>query len=220
MAACVAGAAVVLGGASPVSAQLPGAGEGTILVRVEVPGGTHETATFGFSSNLVEAPDGRFDLTVEQGRPAGASFTRPAGTWKLTEDRFPADWMQTSLNCRSAGGSSIAVVGPSATVRLAPGDTVTCTYVNVKSRGARAPMPMIRLGTIFDGFPMFTSTILAPELALSRTHVGVPMRAAMFAAGATVGLWWVTARQRENERERARLRATRSRSGAGAASGR
>lgn len=195
-------------------------GEGTILVRVEVPGGTNQTATFGFSSNLVDAPDGRFDLTVEQGRPAGVSFTRPAGTWRVTEDRLPADWVQTSLNCRSAGGSSLAVVGPSATIRLAPGDTVTCTYVNVKSPGAGAPVPQIRLGTIFDGFPTFTSTIVAPQLALSRTHVGVPMRAGMFATAAALTLWWVSARRREQERERTAIRVRRARSGAGAASGR
>jgi hypothetical protein len=97
---------------------------------------------------------------------------------------------------------------------------VTCTYINVRSPGAGAPIPQIRLGTIFDGFPTFTSTILAPQLALSRTHVGVPMRATVAAAGAVVTLWWVTARRREQERERAAARLRRLRNGAGAASGR
>jgi hypothetical protein len=219
----VGGAAVAGGGSRAEARAVPGAGagDGTIVVRVEVPAGPADTARFGFSGTLADTPDGRFDLAVDQGKPAQVSFTRPAGTWKVVEDRLPTDWAQTSLNCRSAGGSSLAVVGPSATIRLAPGDVVTCTYVNVHAPGTGPAEPMIRLGTIFDGFPpfpMLTATVLSPQLAVGRTHVGVPMRAGMFAAAGLGTLWWVVARRRELDREQQVAR--RSRSGAAGASGR
>ena len=218
-AAAMAAGMFGLCGGTAHAAPTPGP-EGTVVVRVEIPEGQTDTATFGFGGNLAGTPGGRFELTVEQGRPVETSFTRPAGTWELTEDQLPSGWVQTSLNCRSTGGSSLAVVGPEATIRLAPGDTVSCTYINMRTGGS-APVSMFRLRSIFDALPMFPATVMAPQLAAAPTHVSVPMRAGMSAMGAVVTGWWVVARRRERDREhRAAAAARRSRSAMAGASGR
>ncbi|HEY5143116.1 MAG TPA: DUF11 domain-containing protein [Solirubrobacteraceae bacterium] len=109
---------------------------GTIIVRKEVdaPAGT-APETFGFHGNISYAPDQSFAIAAGPGSPGSASFYRAATAaadepWTFRED-VPAGWALTSLTCTSATtGSQVAIDGPGVSVRLAAGDTVTCTYVD------------------------------------------------------------------------------------------
>lgn len=104
---------------------------GTIVVRTQGAG----SERYGFGGNVSYEPGGRFGLTVDQGEPASVSFrraaTRPGDPlWEVTEGELPAGWARQSVACMSRGGSSVALLGSTARIRLAGGDTVTCTYVN------------------------------------------------------------------------------------------
>ena len=54
-------------------------------------------------------------------------------------ETVPAGWAFTSLDCAvtvtGAGTSTASITGTTANVTLAAGDTVTCTYVDVKKTG-------------------------------------------------------------------------------------
>ncbi len=109
---------------------------GTIVVRKEVdaPAGT-ASETFGFHGNISYAPDQSFAIAAAPGAPGAASFYRAETAaaddpWTFRED-VPAGWALESLTCTSATtGSQVTIDGPGAAVRLAAGDTVTCTYVD------------------------------------------------------------------------------------------
>ncbi len=110
---------------------------GTIIVRKEVkaPAGTDET--FAFNGNISFNPGGDFSLAVRNSQPAEATFYRaevPAGgtPWSFREI-VPPNYRLADLRCTSATQDSTTttnLASAAASVRLAAGDTVRCTYVN------------------------------------------------------------------------------------------
>lgn len=56
-----------------------------------------------------------------------------AGTYNVTEGADPASFTFESLTC---SGGTTSISGKTATITLAPGDNVTCTYVNKQQQGA------------------------------------------------------------------------------------
>ena len=109
---------------------------GTIVIRKEVRGTPSATQTFTFDGNLSFNQGGLFNLRVSNGQPASQTFYR-ANTdaddppW-VVHEQVPGGWRLAQLNCSSTGGSAVGTdpAGARAEIRLAPGDTVTCTYMN------------------------------------------------------------------------------------------
>ncbi|MET8981251.1 hypothetical protein ABZX85_37220 [Streptomyces sp. NPDC004539] len=116
----------------------PAPGAGTVVVRKEVKD-SDATQTFGFTGNLSYTPDHDFSLAVTNGAAAEQTFRRSAtkGTkypaWSF-EETVPDGWTLSDLACSSARGTSTTTtsVSGAATVDLADGDTVTCTYTNAR----------------------------------------------------------------------------------------
>lgn len=120
----------------------PPPSSGTIVIRKEVQGSGAGTETFGFGGNVSYNPGGAFDLTAGPGKPASETFYRAETglgdqPWRVSE-AVPAGWALTGLDCTSAA-STVAtdLASGRATISLAAGDTVTCTYVN-RPRPTRA----------------------------------------------------------------------------------
>ena len=73
---------------------------------------------------------------MSNGQPASQSFYRAAtgaadAPW-MVHERVPGGWRLAQLSCSTTAGSAVAtdLAGARAEIRLAAGDTVTCTYVN------------------------------------------------------------------------------------------
>jgi hypothetical protein len=111
---------------------------GTIVVRkvVDDPDATAPT-DFRYEGNVSYTADHSFTLRASHGTPASETFHRGdtrAGEepWTFREDPR-AGWALTSLDCASRTGESVTLADVetgAVSVRLAAGDTVTCTYVN------------------------------------------------------------------------------------------
>ncbi len=111
---------------------------GTIVVRkvVDDPDAT-APSPFTFEGNVSYTSDHTFTLNAS-GRDVGAATFYRAETgaadapWTIAE--VPqAGWRLTSLTCTSSSGGSVVATDAaagSASIRLAAGDVVTCTYVN------------------------------------------------------------------------------------------
>jgi uncharacterized repeat protein (TIGR01451 family) len=108
---------------------------GTIIVRKQVTGADAYRQTFNFQGNVSYNPGGSFQLTAGPGAPGQTSFFRaevPIGgaPWSFSELPIP-NWALDSLSCTSAtNDSQTTITGASASVVLAAGDTVTCTYTD------------------------------------------------------------------------------------------
>jgi hypothetical protein len=112
-----------------------GGDPGTVTVRVRPTREHGYPQRFAFASNLTYAASGQF--TVDSaGKPAEATFVRLAGAtpYELTA-QLPDGWRVADLTCAASrpGGAakSTAATDPGAgkaTVTLAAGETVTCTY--------------------------------------------------------------------------------------------
>ena len=157
---------------------------GTIVVRkvVDDPDATATTG-FRYTGNVSYTSDHSFTLSASHGHPASATFYRAEtgaddAPWTFREE--PQDgWRLDSLTCQSSTGASITasdVATGAVSVRLAAGDTVTCTYVN-----RLAPPPsglelskltlggVGRFGFVVDGASARTALVLATDT------VGVPV---------------------------------------------
>src|SRR5712691_2214198 len=108
--------------------------QGTIVIKKTAVGGD---ATFGFTgtgtgitSPFTIVTTGGSGMQTFSGLTAGTA----GGSRSVTEDSPPAaGWTFTSLSCSAVGASTFTTMGQTATIsNLAPGDTVTCTYVNSK----------------------------------------------------------------------------------------
>jgi len=102
---------------------------GKIIIQKSVPAGG-AGVNFGFNGNLSFNSGGNFALA------AGASqtFIRAAGQqWDVAEDLPVAPFELASINCLSQSGLSTTgtnLATRSASINLAAGDTVTCTFTN------------------------------------------------------------------------------------------
>ena len=102
---------------------------GTIVIRKESTADAAET--FSYRSDLTYDPSGRFSLSASAGQSDQETFYRAAGLrpWTVTEE-VPAGWELTELTCTNTGSSTISYSGATASIVLAAGDLVTCTYKN------------------------------------------------------------------------------------------
>ena len=70
----------------------------------------------------------------------------PGGSRVVTETPLPSEWALTAINCTGATNSTVStsVANRTATIGLAAGETVTCTYVN--QRKARLNVDKVLVG--------------------------------------------------------------------------
>ncbi len=108
---------------------------GTIVVRKQVSTPANADQTFVFEGNISYTPDRRFSLAVKNGSAPSQTFFRArtgAGDvpWTVRE-LVPTGWDLTGLAC-THGASTVStdLAAASATIALAAGDTVTCTYTD------------------------------------------------------------------------------------------
>lgn len=98
---------------------------GTIVITKVANGGT---GTFQF--NGTGGISSSFTIDTAQ-NPAKTFLNVPAGSHSVTEVNLPAGWDFTSLQCVDPTSNS-TVNGMTATINLAAGETVNCTYTNTK----------------------------------------------------------------------------------------
>ena len=103
-------------------------GAAALVVRQEVTRRLGVPQRFPFTSDASYRPGGLFTLTTA-GDPVSATFVRAAGGPYPVTARLPEGWRLASVTCASRSGqSSAAVSEATATVTLAAGDLMTCTY--------------------------------------------------------------------------------------------
>jgi sarcosine oxidase gamma subunit len=104
--------------------------QGTITIIKNTVGGN---GTFAFTHNVGTASDpdvtSPFNIITAAGTGQQQFLNVSPGTYTVTESAPPAGWSFVSLSC-SAGGSN---AGQVATINLAAGASVTCTYTNANS---------------------------------------------------------------------------------------
>jgi hypothetical protein len=156
---------------------------GTIIVRKQV---TDPTATaqqaFSYEGNISYTSDHTFTLNASYGKSAQTTFIRGAtgsgdAPWSFSEEPL-AGWKLTGLDCTSALGTSTTTTDRAtgeASVRLGPGDTVTCTYSNelVPPDGALV-LAKETLGAT-GSFPFVVSGRRQAHETLTTRKVGVPV---------------------------------------------
>ena len=102
---------------------------GKIIIQKTVPAGG-AGVNFGFGGNLSFNNGGKFSLASG----ASQTFIRAAGQqWDVSEDLPVAPFELASINCLSQNGFSATGTNlgtRSASINLAAGDTVTCTFTN------------------------------------------------------------------------------------------
>ncbi|HET9476939.1 MAG TPA: hypothetical protein VFP63_05585, partial [Dehalococcoidia bacterium] len=114
--------AINVGAAEDVTCTFVNAPVGNVVIQKVCVGGNE---SFGFTGTL-----GAFGLSCVNGS-AGQSFNSiPVGSKTVTESAPPAGWSFTGLTCDDPGA---VITGPTATFTLDAGETVTCTYTNMKS---------------------------------------------------------------------------------------
>ncbi|HET6870664.1 MAG TPA: DUF11 domain-containing protein [Solirubrobacteraceae bacterium] len=111
---------------------------GTIIVRKQVTGSIAAAPqAFTFSGNISFTSNHNFTLTAGSSKSDSATFYRAetgAGDapWSFQEQTLPG-WTLAGLTCSSASGGSSTTTDlatGTASVTLAAGDTVTCTYTD------------------------------------------------------------------------------------------
>jgi hypothetical protein len=108
---------------------------GTLVVRVRPTRPLGYPQRFAFTSNASYAAEGRFAVATAAD-PVDATFVRlPASEPYTVQARLPDGWRLAELTCAASrpGGTATSTAGAdpgtaSASVALAAGDTVTCTF--------------------------------------------------------------------------------------------
>jgi hypothetical protein len=86
--------------------------------------------TFAYTGTV----DGAFNIITAGGTGNHQKTGLAANTYTVTETAGPAGWFQTGLACTdSTAGSTFGYSGATATITLAAGGTVTCTYTNARA---------------------------------------------------------------------------------------
>ncbi|MBI4904573.1 MAG: hypothetical protein HY820_13105 [Acidobacteria bacterium] len=127
-----------------------------------------------------------FSFTTTGGAPLGGGFSLdddanatltntqvfsnvPPGSYSVTEGADPSGWQFTSLYCIASGtGTSVTTSGKTASITIAAGGNVTCTYTNTKRAILRISKATIPAGdaTSFT----FTPTGLSGGTAFALSH--------------------------------------------------
>jgi uncharacterized repeat protein (TIGR01451 family) len=153
---------------------------GTIVIRKvnEAPADT-PAHDFAFEGNLSFNATGDFTLAAAPGQTASQTFYRAGGTTWTVHEIIEPGWALTGLGCTSANGASaVAIPGgaPDASIALAAGDTVTCTYRD----GLQPPPSGLQLGKVTLGTTGSTafrvsSSILSADATVTTTQPGRPV---------------------------------------------
>ena len=136
---------------------------GTIVVKKALAPGSYGPATFTYHGNISYNTDGAFQLTADAGSPGSQEFVRaasPDDVWDFAEDATPG-WVFVSLTCNDPqGGSTVVYDLPNrkASVTVAPGHTLTCTYVNRQA----ATGPLVLEKVTEGGVGTFPFTLTTP----------------------------------------------------------
>ena len=93
------------------------------------------------------------------------------GSYDMTET-VPAGWALTDVKCKTAKGSKWARSGTGATLTLAAGENVTCTFTNTKL----ASLTVVKNTVGGDGAFQFTSQTLTPAAFRLTTTGGTAQR--------------------------------------------
>ncbi len=105
---------------------------GKILIdKVTVPGDDPQLFDFTLSGGLDSINQ---EFSLHNGDPAyDSGFLRSGSGYSVSQD-LPAGWEPTVPECTSSTGTSTAVgdILPSASIDLAPGDTLICVFNNIK----------------------------------------------------------------------------------------
>jgi uncharacterized repeat protein (TIGR01451 family) len=100
--------------------------KGSITVVKHTQGGDNTFAFTGSGTGV----DSSFSIGTVAGTGNKAFTGLSAGSYSVSEGALPAGWSFTSLDCGGANG--VTVSGKTATINLAAGQNVTCTYTNTK----------------------------------------------------------------------------------------
>jgi uncharacterized repeat protein (TIGR01451 family) len=120
---------------------------GTLVVdKVTLPDGSEQVFDFEWAP-VGEAAD---DFTLADESDAFSTGTIPPGTYEVTETSDLDDWVLTGLVCSDTADDDTAPVvdGATATVHVALGETVTCTFTNAQ----RGPLEFDK--DVAAGFPV------------------------------------------------------------------
>jgi uncharacterized repeat protein (TIGR01451 family) len=122
---------------------IPPPSSGTLIIRKEVRNAPNANESFVMGGNISYEASHTFTLKVSNGQPASQTFFRAdtsggAPPWIVQEQ--PTDgWALLDLSC-TQGASTVTIdrAAAKATIDLAAGDTVTCTYTNALAPTAGA----------------------------------------------------------------------------------
>jgi uncharacterized repeat protein (TIGR01451 family) len=122
---------------------IPPPSSGTLIIRKEVRNAPNASESFVMGGNISYDPSGTFSLNVNNGQPASQTFFRAdtsggAPPWTVQEQPT-GGWALLNLAC-THGASTVTIdrAAGKATIDLAAGDTVTCTYTNAPAPTAGA----------------------------------------------------------------------------------
>lgn len=113
----------------------PPPSSGKIVIRKEVRGSGNAAQSFRFEGNVSYTEDQSFNLTASNGSPGSVEFYRAEtgegdDPWVVREV-VPEGWALVGLTCESETSTvSTSLRDKSVSIRLAAGDTVTCTYTD------------------------------------------------------------------------------------------
>jgi len=152
---------------------------GTIVIRkqAQAPAGTSESFVFG--GNLSFNGDGTFALNVDAGQTAEQTFirseTRPRDPPWNVQEIVPPNWSLAGLTCVSQSGASATTTSlpaASASIDLASGDTVTCTYTDrlIPPKGGLLIRKVTHGGTGRFSFQVDPATGGGGVSAVAETH--------------------------------------------------
>jgi uncharacterized repeat protein (TIGR01451 family) len=135
---------------------------GTIVIRKQVTDPPNADQTFTFEGNISYTTDHTFQLAVVNGNTPSQTFYRAEvgptdEPWTVAE-RVPAGWNLTGLTCTPRTTSTVTtdLAAASASIRLAAGDTVTCTFTDA----LRPPPGQLFLSKVtFGGIGTFPFTV-------------------------------------------------------------
>ncbi len=96
---------------------------GIVINKIAING----DATFTYTSTIPGSAT--FDITTTGGSGSQTFADLVPGIYTVTESPPPTGWEFTSLSCVDPSGDT-TVVGSTASINLAQGETVTCTYTN------------------------------------------------------------------------------------------
>ncbi len=140
---------------------------GTIIIRKQVSDPPQADQTFTFQGNVSYTPDGTFPLTVKNGSTPSQTFYRaetgPADPPWSVRELVPDGWRLTGLSCTSSTVASVVetdLATAAVSIRLAAGDTVTCTFTDA----LRPPTGQLLLSKVtFGGVGTFPFRIRPPD---------------------------------------------------------